>query len=208
MSPPPPPESLRCETVSWSQFDRLAGALAQAIRASGFRPEVVVAIARGGFVPARILCDRLGVMDLASFRIEHYRGQRIEAQARVCQPLNIALVGRKVLVVDDLSDTGETFEVAVAYLRELGAAEVRTAALHHKQQSRFVPDYYARRLRKWRWISYPWARVEDVAALVRGLGPSGGEPAELAAKLLSAHGLRVSAGTVAAALDLTNQRPP
>lgn len=202
------PETIRCETVSWSQFDRLVSKLARAIREAGFRPDVVVAIARGGFVPARILCDRLGVMELASFRIEHYRGQRIEAPARVRQPLNVALAGRKALIVDDLSDTGETFEVAVRHLLELGAADVRTAALHHKQQSSFVPDYCAKRLRKWRWISYPWARVEDVAALVRGLESPWGEPVALAARLFSAHGLRVSAGTVADALALMNESPP
>jgi len=189
-------QPIRCQAVSWAQFDRLVRDLAFAIRASGFQPDLVVAIARGGFVPARILCDYLGVMELASFRIEHYRGQKVEARARVRHPLNVEVEGRNVLIVDDLSDTGDTFEVAVRHVKALGAAEVRTAALHHKQQSRFEPDYYAQRVRKWRWLSYPWARMEDVTELVRGLEQPWGSAADIAAKLWSRHGLRVPVETV------------
>lgn len=195
MSPP-----IRCQVISWAQFDRLVRRVAFAVRASGFQPDIVVAIARGGFVPGRILCDYLGVMELASFRIEHYRGQQMEAQARVRHPLTADVRGKQALVVDDLSDTGETFEVAVQYLRGLGAGEVRTAALHHKPQSRFEPDYLGQRIRVWRWLSYPWARIEDVAALVRDLELPWGGPTEIAAKLQARHGLRVSAQTVADAV--------
>ncbi len=197
-------QAIRCEAVSWNQFDRLVRAIAFAIRASRFQPDMVVAIARGGFVPARILCDYLGVMELVSFRIEHYRGQEAEAQARIRHPLAIDVKGKHVLVVDDLSDTGETFDVAMRYLKELGAAEVRTAALHHKQQSKVEPDYYAKRIRKWRWLSYPWARMEDVMELTRGLQQPWGDAAAISVQLRSRHGLRVSARTVEDALALMN----
>jgi hypoxanthine phosphoribosyltransferase len=198
-------QPIRCEAVSWNQFDRLVRAVAFAVRASRFQPDIVVAIARGGFVPARILCDYLGVMELVSFRIEHYRGQEVEAQARIRHPLAIDVKGKHVLVVDDLSDTGETFDVAVRYLKELGAAEVRTAALHHKQQSKIEPDYYAKRLLKWRWLSYPWARMEDVMELTRGLQQPWGDAAAVSVQLRLRHGLRVSARTVADALALMNK---
>jgi hypoxanthine phosphoribosyltransferase len=144
-------------------------------------------------------------MELASFRIEHYRAQHAEARARVRHPLTADVGGKSVLIVDDLSDTGETFEVAVRYLRELGAAQVRTAALHHKQQSKFVPDYFAKRVRHWRWLSYPWARIEDVTELVRGLDQPWGSAADIAAKLHSRHGLRVSARAVEAALEFMSR---
>lgn len=195
-------QAIRVQAVSWSQVDRLVRGVAAAIRASGFQPDLVVAIARGGFVPARLLCDWLGVMELSSFRIEHYRGQQAGGSARVRQPLAVDVGGRRVLVVDDLSDTGETFEAAVRHLAERGAADVRTAALHHKAQSRFEPDYYARCVRKWRWMSYPWARLEDVGALIRGLEAPWGEAADIAARLQSRHGLKVAAQTVADALVL------
>lgn len=199
-------QPIRCQAVSWIQFDRLVRAVAFAIRTSGFQPDMVVAIARGGFVPARILCDYLGVMELASFRIEHYRGQSMEPQARVRHPLNVDVKSKAVLVVDDLSDTGETFELAARHLRELGAAQVRTAALHYKQHSRFEPDYYAQRIRKWRWLSYPWARIEDVTQLIRALARPWGDAAAIAVKLQTRHGLRVSARTVENALALMSEK--
>lgn len=193
---------IRCQAVSWHSVEQLVRSLAERIRAAGFRPDVVVAIARGGFVPARLLCDRLGVMALASLRIEHYRGQRRAKRARVTQPLNVSLRGKRVLVVDDLSDTGDTFIVAVAYLAGLGAREVRTAALHHKQQSHFEPDYYARRIKQWRWIAYPWARIEDVSALIGKLERPLGSAAQVARQLQARHGLRVPLQTICDALAL------
>jgi hypoxanthine phosphoribosyltransferase len=198
-------QPIRCQAISWNQFDRLVRDVASTIRTSGFQPDVVVAIARGGFVPARILCDYLGVMELVSFRIEHYQGQHAEAQARIRHPLSVAVQGKQVLIVDDLSDTGETFEVAARYLNELGAAAVRTAALHYKRQSKFEPDYYAKRLRKWRWLSYPWARIEDVTELIRGLDPPWGDSKDIAAKLKARHGLRISVRAVDDSLAFMNR---
>lgn len=195
-------EPIRCQAISWPQCQRLLREVAFKIRESGFQPDVVVAIARGGFVPARLLCDTLGVMELASFRIEHYRGQQVEAQARIRHSLNVPVQDKRVLVVDDLSDTGETFAVAVDYLKSLGAAEVRTAALHHKQQSTFEPDFYARRIKQWRWLAYPWARIEDLGELIRGLDQPRGSTAQVARKLLARHGLRVPLQDVDAALAL------
>jgi hypoxanthine phosphoribosyltransferase len=195
-------QPIRCQAVSWHQFDRLVRELAASIRASGFRPDLIVAIARGGFVPARILCDYLEVMELASFRIEHYRGKSKAAEARIQQPLTVEVQGKAVLVVDDLSDSGGTFALAVEYLNGLGAGTVRSAALHHKLGSRFEPDFCAKRIRKWRWLSYPWARLEDVSGLIRDLERPWGSPAEIAAKLQTRHGLRVSVATIADALAM------
>ncbi len=194
---------IHCQAISWRSVERLVRLLAEQIRADGYRPDLVVAIARGGFVPARLLCDRLGVMALASIRVEHYRGPRKIHRARLAQPLNVAVRGKRVLVVDDLADTGDTFALAVDHIGALGAKAVRTAALHHKLQSHFAPDYCAQRLRRWRWIAYPWARLEDLGALICALPPvPNAAPAALAAELARRHGLRVDPREVADALRL------
>jgi hypoxanthine phosphoribosyltransferase len=186
-------EQMHCELVSWDQFYNLARKLAFTIRAAGYRPHVIVAIGRGGYVPARVLCDYFDVMDLASIKLEHYHATERQASVQVKYPLAADLTGRCVLVVDDVSDTGETFQAAIEHIHgHARPADVRTAVLHHKQVSRFVPDYYAEKVTHWRWIIYPWALVEDVSALVTRLDLAQQAPEAVAEQLEGAYGIRLS----------------
>lgn len=187
----------RFELISWNQFYSLARRLASRIRQSGFRPDTVVAIARGGYVPGRILCDFLGVANLVSFRVEHYLGRQMEKTARILHPIEADLSGQCVLIVDDLTDSGDTFRVATAHLRERAKpAEIRTAALHFKTVSSFAPDFYAQKVIKWRWISYPWARIEDIAGLAKAMEPPPADPDELSEWLWRNHALRLPDSTL------------
>ena len=136
------PETLRCELVSWEQFCALARQLALRVRASGFTPDMIVAIGRGGCMPARLLSDYLDIYNLSSFKIEHYRRAHKQAETRIRYPLSANVEGLKLLLVDDVSDAGDTLEVAVSHLHERGPpAEIRTAVLHHKTVSSFVPGF-------------------------------------------------------------------
>ena len=158
------------EYVSWNRFYRLCGVLYGRIARSGFVPDQIVAIARGGYPPGRVMADFFGLMDLVSLKIEHYRGPDKLPLARVQYPLAAPIDDRRVLLVDDVSDSGDTFAVALEHLRDRGVpAEVRTAVLHHKQTSSHVSDYWGQRLLRWRWITYPWAVVEDVSVLASRL---------------------------------------
>ena len=97
-------------------------------------------------------------------KIEHYtRAADMQAKAKIRYPIPVDISEKKVLVVDDVTDTGDTLNLAVDYVWSLKPAEVRTAVLQHKTCSSFVPDFYAQRIIKWRWIIYPWARYEDLA---------------------------------------------
>jgi len=164
------PTTVQVEYVSWSHFVRLCGILYARIRASGFRPDLIVAITRGGYPPARVLADYFDIADLLSLKVEHYRGPDKMPSAAVPYPFPTSLEGRRVLVVDDVSDSGDSLAVALQHLGEKGEPEaLRTAVLHHKQTSAMNPDYYAQRVLKWRWITYPWALVEDLSVLVQRL---------------------------------------
>jgi len=182
----------RCEVISWSTFHDLARRLGRKIIASGYRPEVIVAIGRGGYVPGRVLSDVLGLMDLTSFKIEHYQHAQKQHAARVRYPLAADVAGRRVLLVDDVADSGETFAVALEHLKSRGApAEVRSAVLHYKTVSPYVPDYYARKAMKWRWIIYPWAVTEDVGSFLRAMQPRPAGADEAARRLAAEHGIRL-----------------
>ncbi len=162
---------MRCELVSWAQIRTLCRRLAALIRSSGFEPDMIVAIGRGGYVPARLLSDYLDIFQLTSFKVEHYRRTNRQAEACIRYPLSATVEGRKVLLVDDVSDAGDTFELALAHLESCGPpAQIMTAALHHKAASSYVPDFFALEITEWRWLIYPWAILEDVSGFILELG--------------------------------------
>ena len=159
------------DVLTLAKIQNLSRRLARQIQADRFRPELVIAIARGGFVPARLLCDYLDTYNLSCIRIAHYIGTDITEQASLSIPLNIDIRGMSVLLVDDVDDTGDTLQLALTHLRSFNPAVVRVAVLHHKTASSVAPDYYAEEVKHWRWITYPWAITEDILGLVRKMQP-------------------------------------
>lgn len=185
--------AFRVERVGWARADRLARALAARIVASGFKPNLIVAIARGGLIPARLLADRLLVRDIASFRIEHYwLSAGAPKKARLMLRLPVPIAGRKVLLVDDITDTGDTLALAVRYLRAQRPAQLRSAVLQHKLTAHFKPDFVGQIIRRWRWITYPWAAYEDALDLSKRVYKLGMSAAALRAALLRRFGVKFS----------------
>ncbi|MEW6294047.1 MAG: phosphoribosyltransferase [Pseudomonadota bacterium] len=198
----------RCEIVSWHAVHAMARKLAHQVIDSGFRPEIIVAIGRGGLVPGRILSDLLGQMDLTSFKIEHYHHATKLRAARVRYPLAADVAGRRVLLVDDVADSGETFAIALEHLASHGApAAVKSAVLHYKTVSPYRPDFYARQVRNWRWIIYPWAVAEDVGSCLRAMQPPPADAAQAAQRLAEAHGIRLPRNLLADLLAIIRAAP-
>jgi uncharacterized protein len=195
---------IRCELVSWDEIQRMAFDLARRLRADRFVPDIIVAIGRGGWIPGRLLSDYLGVANLTDVKVEHYRGTEKQAVARIRYPLRADLTGQRVLVVDDVTDTGDSFAVALEHIHGCGEpAELRTLVLHHKRVSPYVPDYFAQEVAEWRWIVYPWAVVEDLSAMIADMRDPTASAAEVAERLLHEHGIRVSLHEVEEVQDLT-----
>lgn len=156
------------ELITWATVQRLSKKLAMKIQSSSFRPDIIVGIARGGYVPARILCDYLDIYELSSIRITHYTaGAEKRQKAYLAEGLSKDLSGKRVLLVDDVSDSGVTLELASNHLHDCGAESVRMAVLHHKHTSTIEPDYYGVKIIKWRWIIYPWAVKEDLTGFIK-----------------------------------------
>ncbi len=177
-------ENLRFLHLSWDDIQRLVEVVAGKIQASGFRPDIIVAISRGGFDPARILCDQLSIRSLASVQVEAYDGMVKRPEPVVVLPVNADLKGKKALLVDDVSDSGASIIKARNHIKKKGALEVRIATIHIKPWSRFIPDYYAESVDE--WVVYPWELKEcllEVAGKIRATGLKG---EVLAAKLVEA----------------------
>lgn len=159
-------DKFECEVMDWELFYDLAKQVAQKIRKSGYRPDFVVGLARGGWMLARMLCDLLGVKDLISLKVEHWGVTATpDGKARLKYPFHIDLSGRLVLVVDDITDTGESMRLATEYVEKLNPREVRTATLRHIDGSKFVPDYCGDEI-TWRWVIFPWNFTEDLCNII------------------------------------------
>ena len=152
--------------MDWNLFYKLARQVSAKINSSGYKPDIIVGVARGGWVLARVLCDFVGVKDLVSLKVEHWGITATpDGTAKLKYPLYVNLTGKKVLVVDDITDTGESMRVTVDYLKSLKPSEVRTVALQHITSAKFKPDYVGEEI-PWRWVIFPWNFTEDLCNIV------------------------------------------
>lgn len=157
--------------IPWSTALRYCYELALKVLESGYKPQLIVAISRGGLIPARIVSDVVGVYELYAVRsILYMHGKAIDNKPLINAHLPVELVkGRRVLIVDEVVDTGTTMVNTVDYLRKLNPAEVRTAVIHYKSsKSMYKPDYYIVELKEWKWIYYPWSLVETMFDILAG----------------------------------------
>jgi len=156
---------MRFTRPGWAEVDRLCLALAKKV--SGYRPEVLIGISRGGLVPVRLLSDILDNRNIAIMKIEFYKGIGVTSGfPTITQPLTIDLNGKRVLIVDDVADTGRSLMVAADYVKRQGAKEARIATLHFKPASLFKPDYFIEQTDA--WIIYPWEIHEVERELKKG----------------------------------------
>ncbi len=159
-----------CRVVPWSEIDRWSDLLAEKIRAAHHEPEVIVGLTRGGWVPSRMLADRLGTKHLAALRAQHWGVTATPSgKAEITEGLNGRLDGKKVLVVDDITDTGQSLQLAVRHVAERGPVQVESATYLHISHSTYVPTYYAEEVPResWRWFVFPWNYWEDLRTLAR-----------------------------------------
>ena len=164
---------LSCELVSWGEVQRLCYRLSGLIMASGYQPDIVVAIGRGGYVPSRLVCDCLDIMSLTSIKIEHYlSGSDKQEKAVIRYPLCLDINDQRVLIVDDVNDSGDTLQLASEHIHSFQPRDVRTAVMHDKRVTQYPVDYFSKRIIKWRWLIYPWALHEDINAFIGRLSPT------------------------------------
>ncbi|WP_432992489.1 phosphoribosyltransferase [Dactylosporangium sp. CA-233914] len=159
------------EVLDWQTFGAAARELAQCIADDGFRPDLVLSVARGGLLVAGALSYALDVKSIHMLNVLYYTGvdQRLDAPLILDPRPDLSeLSAARVLIADDVADTGATLEV----VRDFCAgrvAEVRCAVLYEKPHSTVTCEYVWRHTD--RWINFPWSSlppVTDPAAPVTG----------------------------------------
>jgi hypothetical protein len=165
------PDEFNCTVTNWEYIYGLCRDVSDDVKASDFEPDVIVALARGGWFAGRCICDFLGLDDLTSLKMEHYVGTAQKAgEPEVRYPMPEGSVeGKDVLIIDDIADTGGSIKRADEYVNDRNPGEVRTATLQLLGTSEFEPDYVGERLEEWAWIVYPWNFIEDMVDLVSGV---------------------------------------
>ncbi|MFP7760859.1 phosphoribosyltransferase [Marisediminicola sp. LYQ134] len=150
------------EVLGWVEFGEAARELSADILRTGFRPDVVVAIARGGLLLAGAVAYALDVKSCGALNVEFYTG----VDARLPEPVVLAphldqdsLAGKRVLIVDDVSDSGRTLAMVVDLLGRTGA-DVRSVCLYSKPGTVLEPDFAWRSTSK--WIDFPWSSQPPV----------------------------------------------
>jgi hypoxanthine phosphoribosyltransferase len=155
-------DKINCVVKTWQELHDYAKQTADKIKKSDFHPDVIIGLARGGLVPARLFCDFLHVKNCFTIKVDHWGLTATkDGKARLTHKLDMDLTGKRVLIVDDITDTGQSMELAKKHVEELNPAEIKTATLVHLDNSKYIPDFYGHE-RPWAWIVFPWNHREDM----------------------------------------------
>ena len=185
-------ESFECEIMSWDLFNELAKKVAVKMNEDNYSPDFMVGLARGGWVLSRVLCDYLGIKDLVSLKVEHWGVTATpDGTAQIKYPIEFDLTGRDVVIVDDITDTGESMKVALECIKKLNPLTVKTAALRNINGSTFTPDYFGDEI-AWRWVVFPWNYIEDMCNIVPKASVGAKSIEEVQANLKTRHGVELT----------------
>ena len=145
------------EVLTYEMFGTAVRELAQQVVDSGYQPDLVLSVARGGLGLGMGLGYALDVKNLSAVNVEFYTGidERLEVPIMLPPtPAAVDLAGLRVLIADDVADTGKTLEIVREFCAD-HVAEARIAVIYEKPATVVLPDYVWRRTD--RWIDFPWS---------------------------------------------------
>ena len=159
-------EKFDCWLPTWDELHEDMKQIVKKIKKDNFHPDIVIALSRGGFVPARVICDLLIIKDLVSIKVDHWGVTAAkDGKAHLRYPIDVDLSGKKVLIVDDITDSGESMILAKEFVKKLNPKEIKTTVIFNIKNSKFVPDYYSKEI-DWIWVMWPWNYTEDMCNIV------------------------------------------
>lgn len=145
--------------ISWSEIVDILAKLSLEI-SRRYKPDLIVAIAKGGLVPARILLDYLGVDEVGFIEVKFYKSVGVVMEKPFIKAMAIPPISDKnVLVVDDVVDSGRTMQLVINILSTHNPKSIKTASLFTKPWSTFTPDFYHSMIDE--WIVFPWELCES-----------------------------------------------
>jgi uncharacterized protein len=141
--------------LEWEFFGELCRVLAVKVATSGYRPDIVVGIAKAGVIPGAVVASILRC-DFYSLKISRDTGaSRVRARPKIFSAAPVEAARKRVLVVDEICTSGETLRIALNAMRQVNPADLKTATSLVKQGG-YRPDFYA--LETDATVVFPWDR--------------------------------------------------
>lgn len=153
---------MELKRISWHEYGELSNQLAARIEGSGIAFDKIVGIARGGVPLAMVIGDRLGVR-IEIINVKSYKGVNRRTPPEILSTISASIKRKRILLVDDLVDHGDTMQMVVEHLKGMHPSEIRTAALFAKPWSTSKPDYVMGETDA--WVVFPWEVCETERAL-------------------------------------------
>ncbi|MCS7093203.1 MAG: phosphoribosyltransferase family protein [Patescibacteria group bacterium] len=155
---------MRFKKISWRQFYRDSLILGERIIESKISLDRIIAISRGGLVAARILSDFLD-LPISNISISSYTDLKQLKEPKIIEISNFNWQRQMLLVVDEISDTGKTFQRAVDYLQKKNPKKIFTACPYVKPKTKHVPDFFVKKIDA--WVVFPYDLRETYQALMK-----------------------------------------
>lgn len=141
--------------LGWDDIEAQCKELARKLKQKKLEFDVIVGLARGGWIPARLLSDYLSIDELHTVRVKYYEGVgKTMKKPLILHPTQFDIRGKRILLVDDIADTGESLVAAIEHLKEKKAGNICVVTLVKKPHSKFTPDLYVKETSA--WVVFPW----------------------------------------------------
>jgi hypoxanthine phosphoribosyltransferase len=150
--------------LSWNKFYQDCLFLGKKIKDSKLKIDRLIAISRGGLIPARILSDFLQ-LPISNIVISSYTNLKQLKEPEIIEVSEIDLKDKSILIVDEVSDTGKTFIRALKYFQEKPVKNILTCAPYIKPKTKFFPNFYQKIIDA--WIVFPYDLKETYEAFLK-----------------------------------------
>lgn len=162
--------------IKWDYYHSLSQKQAAKILSSQDSFDEIVAISRGGLTFGHLMSDLLRI-PISTICIQSYSDIQTQGEVKITAPLQTQIAGRKVLLVDDVADSGKTLLRATEYLRMFGPKSVKTLTMFYKPSSIYKPDFYAEETMK--WILFPYEPTEMIGLIWKDMAKEGKSSKEI-----------------------------
>ncbi len=144
-------------TLSWEEIESATEMLAQSVISTDFKPEILFGITLGGLIPLTLLAKKLKIKDVLSIYAHSY-DKDTKKDLEIKYPPNADLRGKRVLLVDEIADSGDTLRAVSKILSEEYGAVLKTAVIVRKNACTFPTDFSV--ILTDDWIVFPWEKAE------------------------------------------------